>query len=89
MSGKETRQKKATALRYNRLENDAPIIAASGRGEVAENIIAIAEKAGIPIREDADLVEILSTIPVGEEIPIELYQAVAEVLTFVYALNKK
>ena len=81
--------KKAAALRYNRLEDNAPVIAASGSGETALKIMAIAEDAGIPIREDPDLVEILSTIPVGEEIPIELYQAVAEILSFIYALNKK
>ncbi len=80
--------KRAAALIYDRLVSDAPVVAASGSGEVARNIVAIAEAAGIPIREDPDLVEVLSKVPVGEEIPVELYQAVAEILAFVYSLNK-
>jgi len=80
--------KRAAALIYDRLVNDAPVVAAAGSGEIAGSIIAIAEAAGIPIREDPDLVEVLSKMPVGEEIPVELYQAVAEILAFVYSLNK-
>ncbi|MCF8038758.1 MAG: EscU/YscU/HrcU family type III secretion system export apparatus switch protein, partial [Desulfohalobiaceae bacterium] len=44
--------------------------------------------AGIPIQEDPDLVEVLARVPLGEEIPAEVYQAVAEILVFVYSLNK-
>jgi len=55
---------------------------------MARKILAMAEEAGIPIQEDPDLVEILGTIPIGDEIPVELYQAVAEILAFVYKLNK-
>lgn len=80
--------KKAVALLYQREKNDAPVVAASGNGEIAKKIIALAEKSGIPIKEDADLVEILARIPVGDEIPLELYQAVAEILAFVYQLNR-
>ncbi len=81
--------KKATALRYDRKKNNAPVIAASGQGEVAERILETAREAGIPIQEDPDLVEVLAKVPVGDEIPVELYQAVAEILAFVYSLNTK
>lgn len=81
-------RKKAVALLYDRDRHDAPVVAAAGHGEVAKTIIAAAAEAGICIREDPDLVEILSKIPAGSEIPVELYQAVAEILAFVYCLNK-
>jgi len=88
MTTPEPGVKKAVALLYDRGKNDAPVVAASGRGELARKILAIAADAGIPIREDPDLIEILGNIPMGDEIPVELYQAVAEILAFVYALNK-
>jgi flagellar biosynthesis protein len=81
--------KKAVALRYDRGEHDAPVVAASGRGQTAEKILEIAKQAGVAIQQDPDLVEILAKVPVGDEIPVELYQAVAEILAFVYGLNKK
>jgi flagellar biosynthesis protein len=87
LKAQEIRMKKAVALLYQREKNDAPIVAASGKGEIAKNILALAEEAGIPIKEDADLVEILAKVPVGDEIPVELFQAVAEILAFVYRLN--
>ncbi len=55
--------------------------------EIAEKIIANAKEAGVHIMEDPDLIELLSQVPVGDEIPLELYQAVAEVLAFVYRIN--
>ena len=85
MSGREIR--KAVALHYDRSKHNAPVVAATGQGELAERIISVAEEAGIPIQEDPDLMEILGQVPLGEEIPEELYQAVAEILAFVYALN--
>ena len=80
--------KKAVALLYDRKKADAPTVAATGQGAVAEKILETAEAAGIPVREDPDLVEVLARVPLGDEIPVELYQAVAEILAFVYALNK-
>ncbi|MFP4572410.1 MAG: EscU/YscU/HrcU family type III secretion system export apparatus switch protein [Desulfobacterales bacterium] len=88
MSSEDSPRKKAIALRYDREKHDAPVIAASGRGEVAERILETAREAEIPIREDPDLAEVLSKVPTGDEIPVELYQAVAEILAFVYGLNK-
>ena len=56
---------------------------------VAEKIIDIARKQGIPVKDDPDLVEVLSRLDLDEEIPPELYVIVAELLAFVYSLNRK
>ena len=64
-------------------------MAAAGQGETAERILVEAEKHGIPIRRDPDLLEVLAQIPLGAEIPQELYQAVAEILAFVYRVNER
>ena len=80
---------KAIAILYNENESAAPKVVASGQGVIAEKIISTARDAGIHIQEDANLVELLSKVPIGEEIPTELYQTVAEVLAFVYKINEK
>ena len=80
---------KAVAIVYDEKETAAPRVVASGKGVVAEKIIATAREAGVHIKEDANLVEILAKIPIGNEIPVELYQTVAEVLAFVYQVNNK
>jgi len=80
---------KAVAILYDRKRANAPQIVASGRGKLAARIIERAHQAGVHVMEDPALVELLSHVPVGEEIPIELYQAVAEVLSFVYQLERR
>ena len=80
--------KKAVALFYDRKTCHAPIVTASGQGVVAGKILELAAKHGIPIQEDPDMVEVLAKVPLGDEIPVELYQAVAEILAFIYELNK-
>jgi len=80
-------QPRAIALEYDRASGEAPSLVAKGRGEVAKNILALAEKHGIPVRRDPDLVELLRGCDVGEEIPVELYAAVAELLAYLYRLN--
>ncbi len=82
-------QKKAVALKYNKLEENAPRVVASGQGHVAARIIEIAEQSGVYIKEDSDLVNLLAQIDIGREIPTELYQTVAEILAFVYEANNK
>ena len=82
-------RKKAVALLYDQKKSSAPKVVASGSNLVAEKIIATAIEAGIHIKEDRDLVELLAKIPIGAEIPAELYQTIAEVLAFVYAINSK
>jgi flagellar biosynthesis protein len=88
MKTNDSRMKKAVALLYDRQKTGAPIVKASGQGELAKKILAVAEETGIPIHEDPDLVEFLACVPLEDEIPVELYQAVAEILAFVYKLNK-
>ncbi len=80
---------KAIAILYDENESAAPRVVASGKGVIAEKIIATAKDAGIHIQEDANLVELLSKVQVGDQIPTELYQTVAEVLAFVYQMNEK
>ena len=80
--------KKAVALGYNKERDNAPKILASGKGELANNIIQAAKAHNIPIKEDKDLVEILSKIDINQEIPPNLYKAVAEVFSFLYRTTK-
>ncbi len=87
MASEETKLDKAVALLYDRKTSDAPRVVASGRGVIARRIIETAREAGIHIREDPDLVEILSKVAVGKDIPVELYQTIAEILSFVYQVN--
>ncbi len=87
MKTKSTRSTKAVALIYE--EKSAPFVAASGEDELATRIIEKALEHNIPIQEDAAIVEALSELSLGEEIPEELYLAVAEILAFAYALQQK
>ncbi|PIE58417.1 MAG: flagellar biosynthesis protein FlhB [Desulfobulbus propionicus] len=83
------KREQAVAIRYDAEAANAPLVVASGSGRIAEKIIASAQEAGIFIKEDPDLVAMLANVPVGEEIPEELYQTIAEVLAFVYSVNEK
>jgi flagellar biosynthesis protein len=83
------RSKKAAALRYRQNEDSAPKVIAKGRGKVADKILEVAERCNIPIKEDKALVEVLSSLDLYQEIPPELYRAVAEILAFIYALSKR
>lgn len=80
---------KAVAILYDSQSSSSPKVVATGKGEVARRIIETAREAGVHIQEDANLVELLSKVDLGEEIPAELYQTVAEVLAFVYQVNEK
>lgn len=86
---REPQPKKAVAILYDEAQSAAPKVIASGKGTLAEKIIETAQAAGIHIEQDANLVEMLSKIDIGEEIPTELYQTVAEVLAFVYKVNSR
>ncbi|MGR9053318.1 MAG: EscU/YscU/HrcU family type III secretion system export apparatus switch protein [Gammaproteobacteria bacterium] len=77
----------AVALEYD--GNNAPKITAKGEGLTAERILEIAERHGIPLRSEPELARILARVPLGEEIPRELYVAVAEVIAFAYFLSGK
>ena len=80
---------KAVAISYDPEKGTAPRIVATGKGEIARKIIETAREAGVYIQEDSDLVELLAKIPLGQEIPTELYRTVAEVLAFVYKVNEQ
>ena len=83
------KRKKAVALKYERGKDRAPKVVAKGKGLIAEKILEIAKENKIPLYEDKGLAEVLEALEINTEIPPELYRAVAEVLAFVYSLNKK
>lgn len=85
----EILDKKAVALRYDMEEDDAPKVVAKGKGYVADRIETIARETGIPIKEDKQLVEYLNALNLYEEIPAQLYGVIAEILAFVYQMDKK
>ncbi|BHH83415.1 EscU/YscU/HrcU family type III secretion system export apparatus switch protein [Desulforhopalus sp. 52FAK] len=84
-----SKQKKAVAILYDDSSASAPKVIASGKGTIAEKIIETAEEAGIHIQQDPNLVELLAKVDIGEDIPVDLYQTVAEVLAFVYKVNNR
>jgi len=77
----------AIALKYD--GKNAPKVTAKGQGITAEQILAIAEKHDIPLQTEPELARILAQVPLGDEIPKELYTAVAEVIAFAYYLSGK
>lgn len=93
-NGSETPKKQASdedlavALSYTPNQDQAPHLVAKGQGWLARQIVEIAEANGIEVREDADLVEILSQVDVDSEIPLEAFALVAEILSYVYEKNK-
>jgi flagellar biosynthesis protein len=81
--------KKATALQYDQLNNNAPVVTAKGKGDIANNIIEVAKQNDIPIKKDEDLLNMLSQIELNKEIPVELYKAVSEVFSFIYGITNE
>ena len=79
--------KQAIALEYDP-EDAAPRILATGKGALAERIIEKAKEADIPVHRDDKLAKTLSKLEIGEMIPPELYDVVAEILVFVDAMDK-
>ena len=86
MSVKPTRSL-AVALQYDRKAKGAPRVVAKGQGAIGERIIELAKANNIPIEENESLAGALSNVEIGDEIPAELYKAVAEVLIFVLRLS--
>ncbi len=87
MEEKKDKVKQAIALEYDPSE-DAPKVVASGRGILAEKIIEKAKESDVPIHRDDKLADTLSRLEIGEMIPPELYEVVAEILIFVDAMDK-
>lgn len=79
----------AVALAYEpERSTDAPRVTASGRGKLAERILKIAFASGVKVREDADLAQVLAAVEVDSMIPLEAFMAVAEILAYVYRVNR-
>jgi flagellar biosynthesis protein len=81
--------KKAVALKYRHQIDAAPKVVAKGQGIIAERIIEMAREHNIPLKRDPALIEVLSKMDLDQEIPPELYRAVAEVLAYVYKMTKQ
>lgn len=84
-----SKHKQAVALRYEPKQDRAPRIAGKGRGHLAEKILELARQHNIPIREDKNLLQILSRLDLHQEVPPEVYKAVAEILAFIYRLSNR
>lgn len=85
---KKEKIKSAIALGYDPTEDNAPKVIASGKGHIAEKIIEEAKAYNIPLHQDGKLADTLSHLDIGEAIPPELYEVVAEILVFVDAMDK-
>lgn len=82
--GKNAPAKRAVALRYG-ADQGAPVIVASGMGNLAEKMVEVATENGVPVYEDNSLATVLSQMELGREIPEELYEAIVEI--YLYFLN--
>lgn len=80
--------KKAVALKYDKTKDKAPRIVAKGRGEIAKKIIERARELGIEIKRDRDLVMVLEKLELYEEIPPNLFEAIAKILIVIYQKKK-
>ncbi|MBO4521196.1 MAG: EscU/YscU/HrcU family type III secretion system export apparatus switch protein [Alphaproteobacteria bacterium] len=87
MTQNQSKRTAAVALNYDPQEGGIPTVAASGYGHLAEKILELAFAAGVKVRQDADLAEILAALDMDSEIPPEAFAAVAEILSYVYELN--
>lgn len=81
--------KTATAIKFDFPEDTVPRVVASGTEETAELIEQVAREHGVPVYKDPPLARALGTLEIGDVIPPALYQAVAEVLAFVYAMDRR
>ncbi len=79
----------AVALRYDKDKDNAPIVAAKGQGQIAAKIIELALENDIEIHQDADLLQILKAVNIDEEIPMEAFAAVAEIISYIYNKNSR
>lgn len=79
--------KEAAALRYSPESGNAPEIVALGKGEIAEKIIEKAKENNVPLYEDATLAHTLNYLRIGDEIPAELYDVVAQIMVFISQLD--
>ena len=86
MSQSDGQQKRtAVALKYDELNNVAPVVVATGVGYLAEKIIEVATENNVPVFEDSSLSTILSRLDLGAEVPEEMYRVVVDI--YIYFLN--
>ena len=83
----ESSRRLAVALHYDK--SGAPRVTAKGKGSIGAKIIEVARENNIPIEENEVLAGALANVEIGDEIPTELYKAVAEVLGFVLGLSRR
>ena len=89
MTDRKSLIKSAVSIQYKAKTDKAPKVTAKGKGLMGEKIVALAKEHGIPIKEDPDLVQILSQVDIDKEIPPAMYQVLAELLAFIYRINQE
>ncbi|MBQ6976769.1 MAG: EscU/YscU/HrcU family type III secretion system export apparatus switch protein [Selenomonadaceae bacterium] len=80
--------KQAVALKYDMQKDKAPRVVAKGKGHTAEHILEAAQKSSVPVYQNKTLVNMLMALDIDREIPPELYKAIAEVMAYVYKMDK-
>lgn len=80
-------KRKAAALKYD-MGYDAPIVTAAGIGQIADKIIEKAKESKVPVVENKELAQLLTNVEVGDAIPYELYEVVAQVIAYVTDIDK-
>ena len=88
LSSKDKENLQAIAIKYDKDSKKAPTVVASGRGKIARKIIELAEDNQIPMVEDPKLSKLLSSLRIKSEIPANLFKIVAEILAFIFYLEK-
>jgi flagellar biosynthesis protein len=90
MQNKEAEKeiKHAAALQYSPETDAAPKVVAVGKGQVAERIIEKAQESNVPLYQDSNLAKTLSSLCIGDEIPPEIYEVVAEILLFIGSVDE-
>ena len=88
LSSKDKENLQAIAIKYDKDSKKAPTIVASGRGKIAKQIVTLAEENQIPMLEDPKLSKLLSSLKIKSEIPSNLFKVVAEILAFIFYLEK-
>jgi len=83
VKNKDNKMKEAVALSYSPDKDQAPRIIAQGSGYIAEKIVETAKEANVPVYQDAELAQTLNSLNIGDEIPSELYEVVAQILVFI------
>lgn len=83
------KDRQAIALRYQEDEDLAPIVLAKGKGYIAEAILELARRAGIPAIKEPELVKLLEGVEIGQYIPPEAYPLAAEIIAFIMLLDRR